>query len=153
MAVADSEAVRSRRKRAHRAGDHSLCRPRYCPEATGSGVVAAPSVSVAPVLAELDEVAGSLPECRGCRARLAAARVMVETVGASAVAVAQLRGVLSDVETCEHSGARRLVAVGRDPDYVPPALARYREFVARQEREREEAARAAGGADGVPAGR
>jgi hypothetical protein len=31
--VADSDAVRKRRQRAHRAGDHSLCRPERCSEA------------------------------------------------------------------------------------------------------------------------
>ena len=31
--MADSAALRARRSRAHRAGDHSLCRPERCPAA------------------------------------------------------------------------------------------------------------------------
>ncbi len=31
--MADSASLRARRSRAHKAGDHSLCRPERCPEA------------------------------------------------------------------------------------------------------------------------
>jgi hypothetical protein len=33
VTVADSDVLRKRRERAHRAGDHSLCRPEWCPDA------------------------------------------------------------------------------------------------------------------------
>ena len=67
--MADSEAVRSRRKRLHAAGDHSLCR--RCAAVTGKPPAASPlTVLPSPVAAaELDPVA----EMRRLALRLVAA--------------------------------------------------------------------------------
>jgi hypothetical protein len=54
--LADSDAVRSQRKRRHAAGDHSLCHPARCAEADGDRVRAELEARVAE-LAEIDPAA------------------------------------------------------------------------------------------------
>jgi hypothetical protein len=51
--MADSEAVRSQRKRRHAAGDHGMCRPERCREAGRTLVPVLPAGEINPV-AELE---------------------------------------------------------------------------------------------------
>lgn len=64
--MADSDAVRSRRRRAHAAGDHSLCRSGLC--------VRRPEVVLAAVRAELDR-AGCVDTYLGSAALVLAERI------------------------------------------------------------------------------
>lgn len=68
--MADSEAVRSRRKRMHAAGDHSLCR--RCP-AVRNGGESSRTVTIAPPPAESGTELDPAAEMRRLAVRLSAA--------------------------------------------------------------------------------
>lgn len=86
--VPDSEAVRSRRKRLHAAGDHSLCR--RCPAAGGHAAAAPPDVRPVRQLAASQHFDPEL-EMRRLGARLARAH---EAEPANALLAKELRQTL-----------------------------------------------------------
>ena len=88
--MADSEALRARRARAHRAGDHSLCR--RCPAVRGEAEVPRIVVPVPPLAdaAEFDAPA----EMRALAVRLAAAH---ESEPSNAPLARELRMTLAEL--------------------------------------------------------
>jgi hypothetical protein len=95
--MADSEAVRSRRKRMHAAGDHSLCR--RCAAVRGGGPVR-PLVSLPPPApgAKLDAPA----EMQALAARLA---LVHEAEPANALIARELRMTLAELMPKGKAGA------------------------------------------------
>lgn len=88
--MADSEALRARRSRKHRAGDHSLCR--RCPAARGDAgaAEAVPSLPRSPAPPKFDAAA----EMRDLAARMAAAH---RQDPANAILGAELRKTLLEL--------------------------------------------------------
>jgi hypothetical protein len=121
--MADDDAVRSRRYRAHKAGQHILCDPRRCEGArrlAETGEVARPAPGQATVRATLDQFLAELAPPPGssravlaqCATKLADA---IDAGGGPAVLTAQMRHVLSDLED----------VVGRDENALDEIRARH----------------------------
>jgi len=94
--MADSEAVRSRRKRLHAAGDHSMCR--RCPAVTGKATPRVAVLSPIPKAPDLDAVA----EMQTLALRLAAAH---EAEPSNALLARELRMTLRELIGIEGSGS------------------------------------------------
>lgn len=88
MTSPDPPALRKRRQRAHKRGDHSLCKPGRCPEVVSRGPIEA---SLARHLEGIDTSDGDLSEVMATLARRLAAQLDTHM---SAAGARELRATL-----------------------------------------------------------
>jgi hypothetical protein len=110
--MADSDAIRARRSRLHKIGDHSLCRPERCPALGRRRLSAVPDDATAVLPAEVAELIGALDaelDANDRTVRALALRLAKLSAGSGPSSVQALRAL------------GELVAAQRDRDGPVPA--------------------------------